>query len=90
MNLRLALRMLKGSPAFAAMTGGTIALAIALAAVVFAVVDGVLFKPLPYIDADRLFNVMGRAGTGPHSSCEVFSMASMRMNRWSGSSPRQR
>jgi hypothetical protein len=52
MTVRLALRSLLRSPAYAATSIGTVALTIALAAVVFAVVDGVLFKPLPYRDAD--------------------------------------
>jgi predicted permease len=39
-----------------------VALTIALATTVFAVVDGVLFKPLPYPAADRLFNVVGSSG----------------------------
>jgi predicted permease len=54
MPVRLALRMLRRSPWFAATSIGNVTVAIALAATVFAVVDGVLFKPLPYDQPDRL------------------------------------
>jgi putative ABC transport system permease protein len=56
---RIAFRSLFRSPAYAATSIGTIALTIALAATVFAIVDGVLFKPLPYRDPEQLFSVVG-------------------------------
>ena len=59
MNVRLAFRSLVRSPAYAATSIGTIALTIALAATVFAIVDGVLFKPLPYREPEQLFSVEG-------------------------------
>jgi putative ABC transport system permease protein len=62
--MRFALRTLWRSLAFALTAIGTIALAMSLAATVFAIVDGVLFKPLPYRDADRLFSVAGTDGGG--------------------------
>jgi predicted permease len=49
-----AMRTLGRSPWFATACIGTVALSIALAATVFAVVDGVLFKPLPYPEPGRL------------------------------------
>lgn len=61
MSLRLALRALFRSPWYAATATGTIALTIALGATVFAVVDGVLFKPLPYPESSRLFTAVGSA-----------------------------
>jgi putative ABC transport system permease protein len=54
MLIRLTMRTLWRSPWFAVACIATIALSIALASTVFAVVDGVLFKPLPYADPDRL------------------------------------
>jgi putative ABC transport system permease protein len=56
--------MLRRSPWFAVTSIGTVAVALALAATVFAVVDGVLFKPLPYKDPDRLV-LLFRAVTDP-------------------------
>jgi putative ABC transport system permease protein len=57
--MRLAIRSLFRSPAYAATSIGTIALTIALGATVFAIVDGVLFKPLPYRDPHQVFYVVG-------------------------------
>ena len=64
MAFRLTLRMLRRAPWYTATVIGTIALSIALAATVFAVVDGVLFKPLPYAAPERLFHLRGSAGPG--------------------------
>lgn len=60
MRLRLTLRGLLRAPAFALASIGTIALAVGLSTTVFAVVDGVLFKPLPYPQADDLMVVRGQ------------------------------
>jgi putative ABC transport system permease protein len=60
--MRIPLRSLVASRAFAMTAIGTITLAISLAATVFAVVDGVLFKPLPYPRAAELFQIMGTTG----------------------------
>ena len=62
MNVALAIRTLRRSPWYSATVVATIALSIALASTVFAVVDGVLFKPLPYPEAERLYSVVGSAG----------------------------
>lgn len=59
MEIRIALRTLLRSRWHAAATVGTIALTISLSSTVFAVVDGVLFKPLPYPDSGRLYFVEG-------------------------------
>ena len=62
MAIPLALRTLLRSRWYALTAIGTITLTIALGATAFAVVDGVLFKPLPYPDAHRLFSLVGSAG----------------------------
>jgi hypothetical protein len=74
MTVRLALRSLLRSPAYAATSIGTVALTIALAAVVFAVVDGVLFKPLPYRDADRLFSLAGTDGRPNYGGASIAAL----------------
>lgn len=56
-DLRHALRSLRRTPWYAATVVGVIALGMALATTVFAVVDGVLFKPLPYPDAGHLYAI---------------------------------
>ncbi len=56
-DIRYSLRSLRQSPWYAATVIGVIALGMTLATTVFAVVDGVLFRPLPYPDADRLMTI---------------------------------
>ena len=54
MPFQLTARMLRRAPWFSAACIGTVAISIGLASSVFAVVDGVLFKRLPYADPDEL------------------------------------
>jgi len=57
MELRHAARSLRRAPWYSATVVGVIALGMALSTTVFAVVDGVLFKPLTYPQADRLVTI---------------------------------
>ncbi len=59
-DLRFGLRMLAKSPVFAA--GAILTLGIGIAGItsIFSVVNGVLLRPLPYPDADRLVMIWGR------------------------------
>ena len=78
MILRLASRRLYRSPWYSTAVLGVIALTVALSATVFAVVDGVLFKPLPFPQPHRLYLVSGidRAGdSGPLSIQDVRYLA---------------
>ena len=68
MAIRHAIRSLVRSPWYAVTAIGTITLTIALSATVFAVIDGVLFRSLPYPDADRVFRVTGVDATGGSAS----------------------
>ena len=54
-DLRYAARSLRRTPWYAVTAAGVIALGISLSTTVFAIVDGALFKPLPYRHSDRLF-----------------------------------
>jgi putative ABC transport system permease protein len=56
-ELRLALRRLTREPGFSTTAIVTVAIGIGIAASVFALVDGVLIRPLPYPDSDRLVAV---------------------------------
>lgn len=60
--MRLALRSLRRSPAFGVSSVATIGVAIALAATTFAIIDGVLFRPLPYPNSSELWSVAGTSG----------------------------
>jgi len=53
-DLRLALRSLLKNPGFTTMAVVTLALGVGLTTTVFAVLDTVLLRPLPYANADRL------------------------------------
>jgi predicted permease len=60
-DVRFALRTLRLKPGFTAVALSTLALGIGATAVMFTVVDGVLLKPLPYPNPDRLLKVHGRS-----------------------------
>ena len=62
-DLRYAARSLRSSPWYAGTVVCVIALGMALSTTVFAVVDGVLFKPLPYADAHELYLAYARDST---------------------------
>lgn len=58
-DFRFAIRLFARQRGFFVTAVLTIALGIGLSATVFAVVDGVLFRPLPYRDPSRLIAVYG-------------------------------
>jgi hypothetical protein len=59
-DLRYALRTLKRNFGFSSVVILTLALGIGANTAVFTVVNGVLVKPLPYPEPDRLLNALGK------------------------------
>ena len=62
-DLRYALRMLGKSPAFTVVIVLTLALSIGANSAIFSVIDGVLLKPLPYPQAERIARVFYRSAS---------------------------
>jgi hypothetical protein len=62
-DLRYAARMLAKSPGFSVAIVLTLALSIGANSAIFSVIDGVLLRPLPYPEADRIVRVFFHSAT---------------------------
>ena len=71
-DLKYAIRTLVRTPAFTAVAILTLALGIGGTTAIFSVVHGVLMKPLPYRDPERLANIWVDLGVGNQSLPAVF------------------
>ena len=60
-DFRYAVRMLSRSPTFTVVIVLTLALSIGANIAIFSVIDGVLLKPLPYPQAERIARVFYRS-----------------------------
>ena len=68
-DLRLAARLLSGSPLFAAGVVALLAFGVAANTVIFSLVDALLLRPLPVRDPERLVRLITvRPALGPRSS----------------------
>ncbi len=67
-DVRYALRTARRNPGFAAIAVLTLALGIGANTAIFSVVDGVMLRPLPYRDADRLVTIASNVSGVPGAS----------------------
>ncbi|MBN9656703.1 MAG: hypothetical protein J0H49_00915 [Acidobacteria bacterium] len=62
-DVQYGLRTLQKSPGFTAVALLTLAIGIGANTAIFSFVDGVLLKPLPYANADRIMRVLEKPVT---------------------------
>jgi putative ABC transport system permease protein len=72
-DVRYALRMLWKSPGFTTVATLTLAIAIGANTAIFSFVDGVLLKPLPYPNADRIVRVMEKPPQGERNGISTLN-----------------
>src|SRR6202142_283168 len=64
-DFRFAVRRLRQTPAFSLTVIFTLALGLGATTAIFSLVEGILLRPLPFKDADRLVLLGGHLGKNP-------------------------
>src|ERR1700736_6083330 len=66
-DVRLAFRLLRKAPGFTVTVVLTLALGIGATTAIFSLVEGILLRPLPFSDPDRLVLLGDHLGSGPNA-----------------------
>jgi putative ABC transport system permease protein len=77
-DLRFGLRMIRKSPGFSTVAILTLALSIGANTAIFSFVDGVILKPLPYPEPDRIVNVWEKPPQGDRNSISTLNFMDWR------------
>jgi predicted permease len=77
-DLRYALRMLRKTPGFTVVMVLTLGLSIGANSAIFSVIDGVLLRPLPYPEANRIVRVFFRSASYPRFPLNPFDFRDFR------------
>ena len=80
-DLRQAFRLLLKSPGFTSLVVAVLAIGIGATTVIFSIVDGVLLKPLPFPDADRLIAIQSVTHGDEDGSASVPDVTDLRAAR---------
>jgi hypothetical protein len=72
-DLRYAFRTLRSSPGFTAVAILTLSLGIGANTAIFSFVDGVLLRPLPYPDAERIVRVLEKPPQGERNGISTLN-----------------
>jgi putative ABC transport system permease protein len=86
-DLRFTLRSMRASSWYAMAVVGVIAVTMALATTTFAIVDGVLFKPLPYPEADRLVVIEPAFLNLPRPATTITGVSEVDVRNWQAAVP---
>src|SRR5207237_1374887 len=78
-DVRLALRLMRRFPLFAAVVILTIALGVGATSAIFSAVNAVLLRPLPFADGRRLVSLWG---TNPDKSVPRFGVSYPDFHEW--------
>ena len=80
-NFRFAFRQLYKTPGFSLTVVATLALGIGATTAIFSLVEGVLLRPLPFKDADRLVLLGDHLGNARSMGVTAREIAPIRMQR---------